>query len=136
MTVCADHGNPGFAKIFQMHLVGNTVPRHAEMNAISGTVITSYSIHYTKLYEDHTLLQDATGTMAMLEFEALGLDRVRADLAAQYVDHNLRITSYNVCYTKLLRSLQDRPEIKGGGAQAQDFRQSCHLQKAQMPHLS
>ncbi len=38
---------------------------------------------------DHTLLQDATGTLAMLEFEALGLDRVRAELAAQYVDHNL-----------------------------------------------
>jgi aconitate hydratase len=38
---------------------------------------------------DHTLLQDATGTMAMLEFEALGLDRVTVDLAAQYVDHNL-----------------------------------------------
>lgn len=38
---------------------------------------------------DHTLLQDATGTMAMLEFEALGLDRIRAELSAQYVDHNL-----------------------------------------------
>ena len=38
---------------------------------------------------DHTLLQDATGTMAMLEFEALGIDRVRAELSAQYVDHNL-----------------------------------------------
>jgi aconitate hydratase len=38
---------------------------------------------------DHTLLQDATGTMAMLEFEALGLERVKAQLAAQYVDHNL-----------------------------------------------
>jgi aconitate hydratase len=38
---------------------------------------------------DHTLLQDATGTMALLEFEALGLDRVRAELSVQYVDHNL-----------------------------------------------
>jgi aconitate hydratase len=38
---------------------------------------------------DHTLLQDATGTMAMLEFEALGIERVRVELAAQYVDHNL-----------------------------------------------
>jgi len=38
---------------------------------------------------DHTLLQDATGTMAMLEFESLGIDRVKAELAAQYVDHNL-----------------------------------------------
>jgi aconitate hydratase len=38
---------------------------------------------------DHTLLQDATGTMAMLEFEALGMDRVRAEVAVQYVDHNI-----------------------------------------------
>jgi len=38
---------------------------------------------------DHTLLQDATGTLAMLEFEALGLERVNVELAAQYVDHNL-----------------------------------------------
>ena len=38
---------------------------------------------------DHTLLQDATGTLAMLEFEALGIERVRVELAAQYVDHNL-----------------------------------------------
>jgi len=38
---------------------------------------------------DHTLLQDATGTLAMLEFEALGINRVRVELAAQYVDHNL-----------------------------------------------
>ncbi|HET7318101.1 MAG TPA: aconitase family protein, partial [Nitrospirota bacterium] len=38
---------------------------------------------------DHTLLQDATGTLAMLEFEALGIPGVKAELAAQYVDHNL-----------------------------------------------
>jgi aconitate hydratase len=38
---------------------------------------------------DHTLLQDATGTMAMLEFMAMGVPRVKVDLAAQYIDHNL-----------------------------------------------
>jgi aconitate hydratase len=38
---------------------------------------------------DHTLLQDATGTLAMLEFENLGIDEVRAELCAQYIDHNL-----------------------------------------------
>jgi len=43
---------------------------------------------------DHTLLQDATGTMAMLEFEALGIERVRVELAAQYVDHNLLQTDF------------------------------------------
>jgi aconitate hydratase len=38
---------------------------------------------------DQTLLQDATGTMACMEFEALGLDGVKVDLAMQYVDHNM-----------------------------------------------
>jgi aconitate hydratase len=38
---------------------------------------------------DQTLTQDATGTMVMLELEAMGVDRVRTELSAQYVDHNL-----------------------------------------------
>ncbi|HLB42781.1 MAG TPA: aconitate hydratase [Gammaproteobacteria bacterium] len=38
---------------------------------------------------DHTLCQDATGTLVMLELEAMGLDRVKTELSAQYVDHNL-----------------------------------------------
>ncbi|ATG55783.1 aconitate hydratase [Brachybacterium ginsengisoli] len=38
---------------------------------------------------DQTLTQDATGTMVMLELEAMGLDRVRTELSVQYVDHNL-----------------------------------------------
>ena len=37
---------------------------------------------------DQTLTQDATGTMAYLQFEALGLDKVRNELAVSYVDHN------------------------------------------------
>ena len=37
---------------------------------------------------DQTLTQDATGTMAYLQFEALGLDRVRTELSVSYVDHN------------------------------------------------
>jgi predicted aconitate hydratase len=38
---------------------------------------------------DQTLTQDATGTMVMLELEAMGLDRARTDVSVQYVDHNL-----------------------------------------------
>ena len=36
---------------------------------------------------DHCLTQDSTGTMAWLEFEALGLDRVKADVVVSYCDH-------------------------------------------------
>lgn len=38
---------------------------------------------------DQTLTQDATGTMVMLELEALGLTKIKTELSAQYVDHNL-----------------------------------------------
>ena len=37
---------------------------------------------------DQTLTQDATGTMAHLEFEALGIPRVKTKLSVSYVDHN------------------------------------------------
>ncbi len=38
---------------------------------------------------DQALLQDATGTLVMLELEAMGLKRIQTELAVQYVDHNL-----------------------------------------------
>ena len=38
---------------------------------------------------DQTLTQDATGTLVMLELEAMGLDQAKTDLSCQYVDHNL-----------------------------------------------
>jgi len=37
---------------------------------------------------DQTLTQDATGTMAYLEFETMGVERVRTELSVAYVDHN------------------------------------------------
>ncbi|MDR2185940.1 MAG: aconitate hydratase [Treponema sp.] len=37
---------------------------------------------------DQTLTQDATGTMAYLQFETMGLDRVKTELSVSYVDHN------------------------------------------------
>ncbi len=38
---------------------------------------------------DQTLTQDATGTLVMLELEAMGLERVKTEVSVQYVDHNL-----------------------------------------------
>ncbi|MEZ4332534.1 MAG: aconitate hydratase [Myxococcota bacterium] len=43
---------------------------------------------------DQTLTQDATGTLVMLELEAMQLDRVRTELSVQYVDHNLLQQDY------------------------------------------
>lgn len=65
-------------KIFEAHL--------AEGELVAGREIS--------IRIDHTLLQDATGTMAMLEFMAMGLPRVKVGLAAQYIDHNLLQTDH------------------------------------------
>ena len=43
---------------------------------------------------DQTLTQDATGTMVMLEFEAMGIPRVKTEISAQYIDHNLLQTDF------------------------------------------
>lgn len=53
---------------------------------ISGKMIPGQEIG---LRIDQTLTQDATGTMVMLELMAMGLDRAKTELSAQYVDHNL-----------------------------------------------
>ena len=37
---------------------------------------------------DQTLTQDATGTMAYLEFEAMGIPRIKTELSVAYIDHN------------------------------------------------
>ncbi|KON28205.1 aconitate hydratase [miscellaneous Crenarchaeota group archaeon SMTZ-80] len=46
---------------------------------------------------DQTLTQDATGTLAFIEFEALGIPRIKTELSVSYVDHNLlQIDSRNM----------------------------------------
>ncbi|HSM90198.1 MAG TPA: aconitate hydratase [Desulfobacterales bacterium] len=43
---------------------------------------------------DQTLTQDATGTMVMLEFEAMQVPRAKTEVSAQYIDHNLLQTDF------------------------------------------
>ena len=43
---------------------------------------------------DQTLTQDATGTMAYLEFEAMGVERVKTELSVAYIDHNTLQTGF------------------------------------------
>jgi aconitate hydratase len=64
----------------------NLATKILESHLVEGTLVPGREI---SLKIDQTLLQDATGTMAMLEFMATGIKRVKVDLAAQYIDHNL-----------------------------------------------
>ncbi len=58
---------------------------------------------------DQTLTQDATGTMAYLQFEAMGVDRVKTDLSVSYVDHNMLQTGFeNADDHRFLQSIAAR----------------------------
>ncbi|MBQ7173807.1 MAG: aconitate hydratase [Clostridia bacterium] len=52
---------------------------------VKGTMIPGEEV---ALRIDQTLTQDATGTMAYLEFEAMGVDRVKTQKSVAYIDHN------------------------------------------------
>lgn len=56
-----------------------------EKHLVSGEMVPGSEVG---LRIDQTLTQDATGTMAWLQFEAIGIDSVRTDLSVSYVDHN------------------------------------------------
>ncbi|KAF0220355.1 MAG: aconitate hydratase [Geobacteraceae bacterium] len=64
----------------------NLATKILEAHLVEGELIPGKEI---AIKIDHTLLQDATGTMAMLEFMAMGAPRAKVELAAQYIDHNL-----------------------------------------------
>lgn len=65
---------------------GTVTHKLIESHLVSGDMTPGAEI---ALKIDQTLTQDATGTLVMLEFEAIGLGRVKTELSAQYVDHNL-----------------------------------------------
>lgn len=64
----------------------NVAQKLIEAHRVSGKMKAGQEIG---LRIDQTLTQDATGTLVMLELEAMGLDQVKTELSAQYVDHNL-----------------------------------------------
>lgn len=59
-------------KIIKNHLISGSMTRGEEI----------------ALKIDQTLTQDATGTMAYLEFEAMGIKRVKTEKSVAYIDHN------------------------------------------------
>ncbi len=66
--------------------MGNTIAQKIiASHLVSGEMTPGSEI---ALKIDQTLTQDATGTMAYLEFETMGIPRVRTELSVAYVDHN------------------------------------------------
>ncbi|MDH5476722.1 MAG: aconitate hydratase, partial [Nitrospinota bacterium] len=69
----------------------NITQKILKSHLVEGELIPGEKIAITI---DQTLTQDATGTMAYLEFETLGIDRVRTKLSVSYVDHNTLQTDF------------------------------------------
>ncbi len=65
-------------KILESHLVGGEWKSESEIG----------------IHIDQTLTQDATGTMAYLQFEALGIERLATELSVSYIDHNTLQTGF------------------------------------------
>ena len=65
---------------------GTVIQKILDAHYVSGEKKTGQPV---SLKIDQTLTQDATGTMAYLELEAMGVDRVRTELSVSYVDHNM-----------------------------------------------
>ena len=58
---------------------------------------------------DQTLTQDATGTMAYLQFEAMGLPGIKTDLSVSYVDHNtVQVGFENAADHRYLQTIAQR----------------------------
>jgi len=88
---------------------------------------------------DQTLTQDATGTLVMLEFEAMGLPRVKTEISVQYVDHNLLQTDaknaedhlflYSACQKYGLWYSRPGNDDAGGGGGLKAARAGSHRRR-------
>ncbi len=66
----------------------NIVQKLIDSHRIEGVQKSEFEDSEVLIKIDQTLTQDTTGTMTYLQFEALGIDKVRTELSVSYVDHN------------------------------------------------
>ncbi|HLC21986.1 MAG TPA: aconitate hydratase, partial [Candidatus Methylomirabilis sp.] len=69
----------------------NLIQKIFEAHKVAGELIPGKEV---AIRIDQTLTQDATGTMAYLQFEAMGVPRVKTKLSVSYVDHNMLQTGF------------------------------------------
>ncbi len=86
------------------------------MNTVSEKILAQHLIsgemragEPIKIKIDQTLTQDATGTMAYLQLESIGIDRVKTELSVSYIDHNTLQSGFeNADDHAYLQSVADR----------------------------
>ena len=82
---------------------------------------------------DQTLTQDATGTMAYLEFEAMGLDRVKTELSVAYVDHNTLQSALKTPTTTATSRLWQKSTESGSPRPGNGICHQVHLERFGVP---
>ncbi|MFZ4395663.1 MAG: aconitate hydratase [Kiritimatiellia bacterium] len=84
----------------------NVVEKILVAHLVSGDLVPGREI---AIRMDQTLTQDATGTMAYLQFESMGLDRAKTEVSVSYVDHNtIQVGFENADDHAYLRSVAQR----------------------------
>ena len=91
----------------------NVTQKILSAHLLSGEMIPGKEI---SIRIDQTLTQDSTGTMAYLQFEAMGISRVRTERSVAYIDHNTLQTGFeNADDHQFIQTVADRiMEIKDG----------------------
>lgn len=84
----------------------NLVYKILERHLVQGEMVPGKEIG---IRIDQTLTQDATGTMAYLQFEAMGVPRVKTELSVSYIDHNTLQTGFeNADDHRFLQSIANK----------------------------
>jgi len=78
-------------KLKEKRMALNITQKIIKQHLVTGEMTAKNPIN---IKMDQTLTQDATGTMAYLQFEALGVPRVKTELSVSYVDHNTLQTDF------------------------------------------
>jgi len=72
-------------------MAGTVTEKILSRHILEGEPVTGQEV---ALRIDNTLTQDATGTMAYLQFEAIGIDRIKTQFSVSFVDHNTLQTDF------------------------------------------
>jgi len=90
----------------EVNMAGTITEKILKEHIIEGEPIAGNEV---ALKIDNTLTQDATGTMAYLQFEAIGIDRVKTQFSVSFVDHNTLQTDFkNADDHKFLETMAKR----------------------------
>src|SRR5690625_1281646 len=89
--MCMFHKLLGEDIVKELRMGGKRMPLNVTEKLIKDHLVSGKMIPGEEigLKIDQTLTQDATGTMVMLELEAMNLDYAKTEVSAQYVDHNI-----------------------------------------------